>query len=342
MRFWSRFNQYKLTQSEQKLLLFSGIVVHSNRVDISEGNSLYYLTAGDEGSPPLLMLHGYCAGSAVFYKVIGQLAQYFKVYCLDLLGMGQSSRPETNFLQREEAENFFVESIEDFRMRLGLEAFYITGHSFGGYICGAYIIKYPEHIKAVCFMSPAGMSSEPEQLPDFEGGNDDWLVRLARQTVDFFWKINITPADFIRHAGPLSARLLRVYTNYKFKALPAHELKAFEIYLEQINLAKGSGEYALSVLLMPGAWSIRPMWQRLMNLSIPMCFFYGEDDWVPSLGAHKLAETYQGYLYISYISESSHQIHLDNPKELVLKMVAFFAQVDEIIWYKFNEDVLKS
>lgn len=340
MAVWNRFNPFKLIQSEQKLMLYSGIEVRSNKAEISSGNYIYYLTAGDEADPPLVILHGYCAGSAVFYKIIGFLSEYFSVYCIDLLGMGRSSRPDTYFSTREQAEIFFSDSIEEFRIAVGLEDFYLSGHSFGGYITGAYIIRYPDRVRAICFMSPAGMSAEPEKLPDFEGGNDNWLVRFARRTVNFFWKINITPTDFIRYAGPLSARLMRVYTTSKFNALPNYELDALETYLEQINLARGCGEYALSVLLEPGAWSVEPMWQRLMHLDIPMCFLYGDDDWVPSLGAHELSKSYQGFLYISYVTKSSHQIHFDNPEELAVKILAFFAQVDEGIGQKFNEEDL--
>mmetsp|Transcript_27619 Transcript_27619/g.49833 ORF Transcript_27619/g.49833 Transcript_27619/m.49833 type:complete len:348 (-) Transcript_27619:58-1101(-) len=339
MAVWNRFNPFKLVQSEQKLMLYSGIQVLSHKAEISAGNYIYYYTAGDEANPPLVLLHGYCAGSAVFYKIIGYLSEYFMVYCLDLLGMGRSSRPETFFSTREQAEVFFSESIEEFRIVVGLDDFYLAGHSFGGYIGGAYIIRYPEHVKAVCFMSPAGMSAEPEKLPDFEAGpNDSWIVRFARRTVNFFWKINITPTDFVRYAGPLSARLMRVYTTSKFNNLPAYEIEALETYLEQINLARGCGEYALSVLLEPGAWSTEPMWQRLKHLDLPMCFLYGDDDWVPSLGAHELAKSYQSLLYISYVSHSSHQIHFDNPEELVTKILQFFAQIDDEIGQKFNEE----
>jgi pimeloyl-ACP methyl ester carboxylesterase len=335
---WNRFNPFKLVQSEQKLMLYSGIHVSSHKAHISDGNYIYYLKAGSEADPPLVLLHGYCAGSAVFYKIVGYLAEYFSVYCIDLLGMGRSSRPDAAFTTREQAEVFFSQSIDEFRMAVGLEDFYMAGHSFGGYICGAYIIKHPEQIRAVCFISPAGMSAEPEKLPDFEGKNDNFLVRFARRTVNFLWKANITPTDFIRYAGPLSARLMRVYTTSKFNALPPYEVEALETYLEQINLARGCGEYALSVLLEPGAWSLEPMWQRLLHLDMPMCFLYGDDDWVPSLGAHELAKLYQGILSISYINQSSHQIHFDNPEELACKMLSFFADVDEGIALRFNEE----
>lgn len=105
--------------------------------------------------------------------------------------------------------------------------------------------------------------------------------------------------------------------------MPQDELEALETYLEQLNLMPGCGEYALSVILEPGAWSTNPLWRRLQALSCPMCFLFGDQDWVPSSGAHSLAETFEGQLYISYISDSSHNIHFDNPVELVDKILFF-------------------
>jgi cardiolipin-specific phospholipase len=330
MAAWSRFNPFKLVQSEQRLLLYSGIDVQSCKAEVSDGNYVYYLKAGSEAGPPLVLLHGYCAGSAVFYKILGYLAEYFSLYCIDLLGMGRSSRPDAYFETRDQAEVFFSDSIEEFCLAVGLDDFYIAGHSFGGYISGAYLIKHPERVRGICFISPAGMSAEPEKLPDFES-EDNWFIRFARRTINFLWKANVTPADFIRHAGPLSARLMRVYTSSKFNALPDYEIEALETYLEQINLVRGCGEYALSVLLEPGAWAVDPMWKRLQHFTIPMGFLYGDNDWVPSLGAHELSKIYRGFLSISYISNSSHQIHFDNPEELATKMVCFFAQMDDTI-----------
>lgn len=338
MAVWNRFNPFKLIQAEQKLMLYSGIEVHSLKVDISEGNFIYCLTAGDKANPPLIILHGYCAGSAVFYKVIGNLSEYFCVYCVDLLGMGRSSRPDTCFSTREQAEVFFSNSLEEFRIAVGLESFFLAGHSFGGYVSGAYIIRYPTRVRAVCFISPAGMSAEPDKLPRQDGMNDSWIVKLAKNTVNFLWKVNITPTDFVRYAGPLSDRVMRIYTKFKFNALPQWEYEALETYLEQINLAKGCGEYALSVLLEPGAWSVEPMWERLMPLDLPLCFLYGDDDWVPSSGPHQMEKSYRGYLYISYVNASNHHIHIDNPEECIIKMLAFFAQVDEGIGLKFDEE----
>jgi cardiolipin-specific phospholipase len=38
-----------------------------------------------------------------------------------------------------------------------MSEFILAGHSFGGYICGHYACKYPQHIKKLLMLSPAGV-----------------------------------------------------------------------------------------------------------------------------------------------------------------------------------------
>lgn len=42
----------------------------------------------------MVMIHGYGAGSCVFYRILKDLSLYFHIYLIDLLGMGASGRPK--------------------------------------------------------------------------------------------------------------------------------------------------------------------------------------------------------------------------------------------------------
>jgi pimeloyl-ACP methyl ester carboxylesterase len=66
------------------------------------------------------------------------------VILIDIIGMGGSSRPEFKCKNADEADEFFVASLEHWREAMGgLSGFILAGHSFGGYICGHYAVKYP-------------------------------------------------------------------------------------------------------------------------------------------------------------------------------------------------------
>lgn len=42
-----------------------------------------------------------------------------------------------------------------------LKDFILAGHSFGGYICGHYACKYPQHLKKLLMLSPVGVPVKP-------------------------------------------------------------------------------------------------------------------------------------------------------------------------------------
>jgi cardiolipin-specific phospholipase len=117
----------------------------------------------------LVMLHGYGAGLGFFYKNFEGLsrAQGWKLYALDMLGMGRSTRPkfEIHAKDREgqitEAENWFIDALEEWRIKRKLDRFTLLGHSLGGYLAVTYALKYPGHLNKLILASPVGIPEDP-------------------------------------------------------------------------------------------------------------------------------------------------------------------------------------
>ncbi|KAL8985382.1 MAG: hypothetical protein Q9177_004452 [Variospora cf. flavescens] len=117
----------------------------------------------------LVMLHGYGAGLGFFYRNFEGLSRVpgWKIYALDLLGMGRSSRPPFRVHCKDrqksitEAENWFVDAIEDWRVQKNIDQFTLLGHSLGGYMAVAYSLKYPGHLNKLILASPVGIPEDP-------------------------------------------------------------------------------------------------------------------------------------------------------------------------------------
>ena len=117
----------------------------------------------------LVMLHGYGAGLGFFYKNFEGLSRVkgWKVYALDLLGMGRSSRPpfKLNAKDRQqsitEAENWFIDALEEWRVKEKIDRFTLLGHMLGGYMAVAYALKYPGHLNKLVLASPVGIPEDP-------------------------------------------------------------------------------------------------------------------------------------------------------------------------------------
>ena len=126
----------------------------------------------------LVILHGYGAGLGFFYKNFEGLSRVpgWKVYALDLLGMGRSSRPPFRLHSKDrqkcitEAEAWFVDALEEWRVQKNIDQFTLLGHSLGGYMAVAYALKFPGHLNKLILASPVGIPEDPyavnAELPD--------------------------------------------------------------------------------------------------------------------------------------------------------------------------------
>jgi len=125
--------------------------------------------AGEEADQNLVILHGYGAGLGFFYKNFEPLsrAKGWQLYALDMLGMGRSSRPpfklksKTREQQISEAEDWFIDSLEEWRVKKKIDKMTLVGHSMGGYMAVCYALKYPGRLNKLILASPVGIPEDP-------------------------------------------------------------------------------------------------------------------------------------------------------------------------------------
>jgi pimeloyl-ACP methyl ester carboxylesterase len=153
---------------------------HSERVDLATPK--HYLNTvimestspSPSAPPPAVLLHGYGAGLGFFYQNLPTLAEWAgrrgsSAYALDWLGMGRSARvPFTVKAKKDdiqgrvkEAESFFIDSLEEWRQKMGLEKMTLIGHSLGGYLSVAYALRHPTRVSKLILLSPAGVPRDP-------------------------------------------------------------------------------------------------------------------------------------------------------------------------------------
>ena len=320
MKLWSRRSSSTLKRAELALLALAHVTtrLEVQNVSLSGGNSLHCVVCGSAESPALLLLHGLCGGGAVLYGVLAELAAEYRVYLVDLMGMGQSSRPACNAVSTEEAEAFFTAPLEEFCEQVGLDSFLLMGHSFGGYVAGAYALAYPHRVRQVLFLSPIGVTLKPGDFSFEESLQDSsWTAKLYWRTLACMWRKKVTPNSLLQLTGPLSGLLLSLYTQRRLAGLDSLERKAVQLYLEQVCLLPSSGDLALVHLLEPGTYACKPLAGRLCSLSVPMAFIYGENDWVSPLGGLQVRASTSTPVAVHIVPESGHLLYMDNPAGLL-------------------------
>lgn len=70
-----------------------------------------------------------------------------------------TGRPKFRAKNREEAEEFFLNSLEAWREKTGLDKFILMGHSMGGYLAANYALKHPERVDHLILVCPAAVVS---------------------------------------------------------------------------------------------------------------------------------------------------------------------------------------
>lgn len=88
----------------------------------------------DQGQgTPLIFLHGFLGNSQSWQTVTSQLLPDYRCLSLDLLGFGDSSKPNLRYTVWHQ-----VEFLQQFIHALDLQDFHLIGHSYGGWTAAAY------------------------------------------------------------------------------------------------------------------------------------------------------------------------------------------------------------
>lgn len=355
---------------------------------------------GEQQEETIVMLHGYGAGLGLFYQNFEPMTRVpgWRLYALDMLGMGNSSRTPFRIKEKdpkkkiEEAEDFFIDALEEWRKIRKIERFTLLGHSLGGYLATAYALKYPGHLNKLILASPVGIPEDPyatnAELPEpqdsslaqeftqsqesiVEQTSTNQDVRLNNNNnkttktplsaprrplpgwLVWLWDTNcVSPFSLVRMGGPLGPRFVSSWTSRRFNHLPAEESAALHAYSYNLFRQKGSGEFALTYILAPGAYARNPLINRIQDLGrqvvrpaaegqpekreagYPVVFMYGDSDWMDVAGGYAAEEKIKartekalmegteeerrdenGSAKVVVVQKAGHHLYLDNPDE---------------------------
>jgi pimeloyl-ACP methyl ester carboxylesterase len=110
------------------------------RMRLSGGTELSYITAGDRSSPAVLLLHGFPSSARTFRDVVSELLEVAYVVAPDLPGFGESDvLPEVSF-------RAFGQSISELLDRLAVGPRYIYLHDFGAPVGLHIAMEAPENV----------------------------------------------------------------------------------------------------------------------------------------------------------------------------------------------------
>ncbi|WP_432843265.1 alpha/beta fold hydrolase [Dactylosporangium sp. CA-092794] len=104
------------------------------------GTELHYVSAGDAGSP-ILLVHGFPESWWAFHKVIPLLAETHRVFAVDLRGFGDSSNAEGDYGSATAAED-----LHQLIAHLGAGPVHLTGQDISGGAVFRLAATHPEDL----------------------------------------------------------------------------------------------------------------------------------------------------------------------------------------------------
>ena len=115
------------------------------------GGKVWYQIIGEGNATPMLLLHGGPGGTSKSMYNFAPLSKDRPLIIFDQLGSGRSDHHSDTTLMTVDS---FVEQLEELKNALGLNKYYLYGHSWGTMLAMAYYLEYPKGIEALILNSP--------------------------------------------------------------------------------------------------------------------------------------------------------------------------------------------
>ncbi|MGG1516286.1 haloalkane dehalogenase [Paenibacillus oryzisoli] len=119
------------------------------------GHRLHYIDQG--AGTPIVLLHGNPTWSYMYRNMIPYLETSFRCIAVDLIGMGQSDKPDIGYTFAEQAD-YVIRFIE----QMGLRDVILVGHDWGMALGLQYAAKHPDNVKAIAMIEPQALYPCPD------------------------------------------------------------------------------------------------------------------------------------------------------------------------------------
>ncbi|CAG8647401.1 424_t:CDS:2, partial [Paraglomus occultum] len=269
----------------------------------------------EKEKPICVLVHGWGAGKGIYVQSFDDLASVYEVHAIDLLGWGRSSRPCYKYGDDpSKVQRWWVESLEAWRVAMGIEKFTLVGHSMGGFVAASYALKYKQHLDKLVLVSPIGLQGF--RTPDFS-------ISFAQSIlISSVW--SLTPQRIVsmlprkRTISYLSRQRVDL-----LEAFPYTDRTIMHYFYYLAVQSPISGEAAFKRLGTPfKGWHL-PLKDELHNLGdLPVVLMYGEDDWMdPSFAVYELKAKILPQAKVYILPDSGHHLYAEK-------------------WMEFNEIVI--
>lgn len=280
-------------------------------VDVN-GGKIWYRVVGEGDQTPMLVLHGGPSFPSYYLGPLNELSDERPVIFFDQLGCGRSDRITDTTLMTIDAH---VDQITRLLQFLGVQEFYLYGHSWGTMLGIDYYLDHADGVKALIFAGPcldakrwvADADTLIAQLPD--------SVRMVLQN-----SIKGVVEDSARLAASVVAYMDNYYARRK-PALPSLDSSTVQMGVNVYEYMWGSNEFYAT-----GTLKDYDRTADLDQIQVPTLYIAGEFDAArPSTVRYYQNLTSNSRFVV--VPSAGHFITHDNPGGEIAAIEAFFAEL---------------
>ena len=113
----------------------------TDRVALSTGVSLPYLSSGPDSGTPVVLLHAWGESGASFDRLLPLLPPTIRSTAMDQRGHGGADKPRSGYSLAE-----FADDVAAFMDAVGLTSAGLLGSSSGGYVAQQVAVRHPSRV----------------------------------------------------------------------------------------------------------------------------------------------------------------------------------------------------
>ncbi len=278
-----------------------------SRTFVSQGLRLHYLDWGNEGAPPLVLVHGMWDHARSWDWVARALCNDWHVTALDLRGHGDSEwSPDGAYLTPYHLQDF-----ADFIDALGYEQVSIVAHSFGGNPATRFAGLYPSRVRKLVLVDAMGPTA-----PAIARWDEQGVVRRMREWLEKRRESAKTPRRFgsIEEAA---ARLLK--TNKLLTDERAHHLAVHGVRRHTDGFSwkhdPACGNFAPEDF----ALDLADYWREI---TAPTLICWGPESWTTNPATDGRSEHFRDHRNLTF-ENAGHWLHHDQFDQFIAALREF-------------------
>ncbi|HJN37286.1 MAG TPA: haloalkane dehalogenase [Gammaproteobacteria bacterium] len=269
--------------------------IQSRFIDVL-GSKIHYLDAG-EGDSAVLFLHGMPTSSFLWRNIVPPFIPYARCLAPDLIGMGQSDKPNIHF-----GIDNHIEYIDGFIQALNLDNITLVMHGWGSIIGFDYARRFPGKISGMAFF-------ESHVRP-----SSDWntLSLPVQQFASYFKNSSTYDAISVENElikifmpqailGELSTEVMNTYQQ-AFST--PYERRVFEHYLQEVPLGNKQS---------PANEVIANYTSFIINSPVPKLMMYAFPGYMTTMETVQWCKDTINHVTLADLGEGMHFIQESNP-----------------------------